>query len=59
LATTAPSFHRAQVLDADRVNVAGHGDEHVADLRGFGNGHHAVAIHYRLDGARSGSPPSR
>src|SRR5512143_2230787 len=43
-------LHHPEVLLADHLDVAGHGNEDVADPGGFGHGHHLVAVHYRLDG---------
>src|SRR5260370_9225264 len=39
------------MLGGDDALVAGHGDKDVADLGGFGHGHHAEAVHHRFDGA--------
>ena len=61
-------FHHGKVLPVDDADVAGGGDEYVADFRRFEHGHHTVAVHDRFQraqgidfsddhvGAQAGSP---
>ena len=44
-------LHGGEVLAADDVDVAGDGDEQVADLGGLGDRHDLEAVHRGLDGA--------
>ena len=52
IADYGPVFHNGKMLLPENLDIPGHGTEEIPQFSCVQHGHHAIAIHYRLQGAQ-------